>query len=413
MTTSDTRSTCRACGAPLTTTLVDLGEMPLVNEYRELGAVKAQSRYRLHARVCDRCLLVQVEDVVEPDAMFSDYPYFSSYSTSWLEHAKRFADEARVEFGLDTSSLVVEIASNDGYLLRYFMEAGIPVLGVEPAANIARAANEAGIPTVNCFFGRKAADDLVSRGKLGDLVVANNVVAHVPALNDFVSGLATVLKPGGVLSLEFTHVLRILEDLQFDTIYHEHFSYYSMWAFEPVLRSHGLEAFDVVEIPTHGGSLRVLAQHSDGPRPESPRLHAVRIEEKKAGIDRLETYRVFSERVEQRLQSVREFLELARLEGKTVVGYGAASKGTILLNACGTTQKEIEYVVDVSPHKQERYLPGTDIPIHAPDMVGETKPDYLLLLAWNLQEEIMNQMSYIRDWNGRFVTPIPEVRFLD
>jgi len=413
MTDSVSASKCRGCGNTLTTTFVDLGVMPLVNIYLPLGSETAQERFPLHARVCDNCLLVQIEDVVPPDALFSDYAYFSSYSESWLAHAERFAREAQRDFGLDSSSMVVEVASNDGYLLKHFMAAGIPVVGVEPASNIAREANDAGIPTVNRFFGREAAGDLVGEGKLADLVVANNVMAHVPDLHDFVDGLATVLKPGGVASAEFTHVLRILDDVQFDTIYHEHFSYFSLYALEPVLEAHGLEVFDVVELPTHGGSLRVLAQLADGPkRPAGRGLEAVRAKEKQARLDALETYTTFADQVERRLESVRSFLSKTREEAKTVVGYAAASKGTILLNAAGITSDEVAYVVDLNPHKQDRFLPGTRIPIYAPAKIRETRLDFLLLLAWNLTDEIMSQMAYIREFGGRFVTPIPDVRVI-
>lgn len=414
MSAETARAKCRACDAPLTTTLVDLGDIPLVNEYPPLTATEPQARYPLHGRVCDACFLVQVEDVVAPESIFSDYPYFSSYSASWLEHAARFAEEARREFALDHDSFVVEIASNDGYLLRHFVGAGIPVLGVEPAANIARFANEAGVPTENRFFGQAVAEEIAGRGRLADLVVANNVIAHVPAMNDFVAGLATVLAPGGVLSVEFTHLLTILEQLHFDGFYHEHFSYISLLALEPIYRRHGLEVFDVARIPTHVGSLRVLAQRADGPkRPAGPGLDEVRAAEAEAGLDRLETYADFSARVEESLQRIRAFLDESRKEGKTVVGYGAAAKGTILLNALEATTDDVAFVVDISPHKQERFLPGTRIPIHAPNRVSDAKPDYLLILAHNLRDEIMSQMAYIRDWGGRFVTPLPEIQVLD
>ena len=405
---------CRGCGAPLATTLVDLGDMPLVNEYPPLDSSAQQRRYPLKAWVCDRCLMVQVEEIVSPEEIFSDYAYFSSYSESWLEHSGRFAVWAQREFALSSSNLVVEVASNDGYLLKEFIAAGIPVLGVEPATNIAKLAVEAGIPTENCFFGLDVAKDLVRRGKAADLLVANNVIAHVPDLQDFVAGLATVLKPGGVLSVEFPHLLNILQQLQFDTIYHEHFSYFSLHALEPVLNSNGLELFDVVEIPTHGGSLRILGQRSDGRlRPEGSGLARVREAEKAAGLDRLETYAGYTTSVEAVLDSVRQFLATAKAEGRSVVGYGAAAKGTILLNASGARPEQVDYVVDLNPHKQDRFLPGTRIPIYSPDRVAGTKPDYLLILAWNLKDEVMSQMAHIREWGGRFVVPIPQVEVLD
>ncbi|HEX2052626.1 MAG TPA: class I SAM-dependent methyltransferase [Actinomycetota bacterium] len=405
---------CRGCGAGLTTPLVDLGDMPLVNEYPPLEAESPQARYPLKCWVCDGCQLVQVEEIVSPQEIFSDYAYFSSYSESWLDHSRRFAEEAQRQFGLGSSSLVVEIASNDGYLLKEFQAAGIPVLGVEPATNIAKLAVEAGIPTENRFFGREVAEELVARGKSADLLVGNNVIAHVPDLQDFVAGLAIVLKPGGVLSVEFPHLKSILQQLQFDTIYHEHFSYLSLHSLEPVLNAHGIELFDVVEIPTHGGSLRILGQRSDGPkRPEGAGLAKVRQDERDAGLDRMETYAGYTKDVETVLTSVRNFLAEAADEGRTVVGYGAAAKGTIMLNAAGATPEHVAYVVDRNPHKQDRYLPGTRIPIYSPDRIAETKPDYLLILAWNLRDEVMDQMSGIRDWGGRFVVPIPQVQVLD
>jgi SAM-dependent methyltransferase len=409
-----TEAICRGCNAVLSTTFLDLGDMPLVNEYPPLDSNADQARYPLKAWVCDACLLVQVEEIVSPEEIFSDYAYFSSYSESWLEHSKRFAGWALKEYSLDSSSLVVEIASNDGYLLKEFMAAGIPVLGVEPAANIAKLANEAGIPTQNNFFGLRVAEELLDTGHSADLLVANNVIAHVPDLQDFTAGLATVLKPGGVLSIEFPHLLNILEKRQFDTIYHEHFSYLSLTSLEPVLNAKGLEVFDVVQIPTHGGSLRVLAQRSDGPlRPAGPGLAEVRAAEKAGGLDRIEAYAGYTQAVEGVLDGVRGFLAEAGELGKTVVGYGAAAKGTILLNSAGATPEQVDYVVDLNPHKQERFLPGTRIPIHAPDQIFETRPDYLLILVWNLKDEIIGQMAGIREWGGRFVLPIPQVEVLD
>jgi SAM-dependent methyltransferase len=413
MTSKHSQAECRGCGAPLSRIFLDLGDMPLVNEYPPVSSEAPQPRYPLRAWVCDRCLLVQVEEIISPEEIFSDYAYFSSYSESWLAHSRKFASAAAPKYGLDSSSLVVEVASNDGYLLREFIAAGIPVLGVEPASNIAKLANEEGIPTENCFFGHGVAEDLVSRGKAADLLVANNVIAHVPDLQDFVAGLATVLKPGGVLSIEFPHLLNILRLLQFDTIYHEHFSYFSLHSLEPVLRSNGLEVFEVLTIPTHGGSLRVLAQRSDGPvRPQGPGLEAVRQSERDNRLDRIETYSGYAERVDSVLRSIRDFLGEARDGGRAIVGYGAAAKGTILLNASRATADQVDYVVDLNPHKQDRFLPGTRIPICPPDRVAETRPDYLLILAWNLRDEVMGQMSHIRDWGGRFVVPIPHLELV-
>ena len=404
-----TGSTCRSCGAALSQTFVDLGETPLANSYPGAADLDRPDRcYPLHARVCDGCFLVQVDAVVPSEAIFSDYAYFSSYSESWVAHARRFTEMARQRFSLGRDSLVVEVASNDGYLLRHFVDGGIPVLGVEPAANVAAVAEAAGVPTEVRFFGRETATDLVADRKAADLVVGNNVLAHVPDLNDFVAGLGALLKPGGVVSLEFPHVLRLMEEVQFDTIYHEHFSYFSLIALEPVLARHGLRLFDVETLATHGGSLRLLAcragceRHEDGPG-----LHAVRDAERTAGLDQLSTYTGFAERVAEVKAALRNFLETAKRDGKSVAAYGAAAKGNTLLNTCGVGTDLIDYVVDASPHKQGRYLPGSRLPIVGPERLAETRPDYVLILPWNLRHEIVGQNPAVGDWGGRFVVPIP------
>jgi len=405
---------CRFCGTELTHTFVDLGATPLANAYlKESDLAVAEPRYPLHARVCGECFLVQVESAVPPEEIFGDYAYFSSYAASWVDHARRFAEASIERFGLDSASRVVEVASNDGYLLRHFVAKNIPVLGVEPAANVAAAAEQAGVPTEVRFFGQETARDLLARDLAADLLVGNNVLAHVPDLNDFVAGLALLLKPDGVLSMEFPHLLRLIEGVQFDTIYHEHFSYFSFFAVERIFACYGLSVFDVERLPTHGGSLRVYAQLADGAaRPVSATVSILRLEERTAGLDRLQAYRGFADKVAGVKTELLDFLRAAKAEGKAVAAYGAAAKGNTLLNTCGVDRELIDYVVDRSPHKQGHYLPGSRLPIHAPERIFETKPDYVLILPWNLRAEIVKSMDHIRDWGGRFVVPIPKVEVL-
>jgi SAM-dependent methyltransferase len=405
---------CRGCGTTLSHTFVDLGDTPLANSYPAAADLdRPDRRYPLHARVCHDCFLVQIDAVVPSADIFSDYAYFSSYSQSWVAHARRFASTARQRFTLGSESLVVEVASNDGYLLRHFVDDGVPVLGVEPAANVAAVAEAAGVPTMVRFFGRETAADLIADGKAADLVVGNNVLAHVPDLNDFVAGLGALTKPAGVISLEFPHVLRLMEDVQFDTIYHEHFSYFSLVALEPVLARHGLRLFDVETLATHGGSLRLFACHADCDQHEDgPGLDAVRDAERGAGLGQLSTYTGFATRVTAVKNSLLTFLAAAKRDGKSVAAYGAAAKGNTLLNTCGVGTDMIDYVVDASPHKQGRFLPGSRLPIVAPGRLGETRPDYVLILPWNLRDEIIGQNSAVRDWGGRFVVPIPTTTVL-
>jgi SAM-dependent methyltransferase len=359
--------------------------------------------------VCDACRLVQVEEVVPPEEIFSDYAYFSSISDSWLDHVRQYAHDVSERLGLGAESLVVEVASNDGYLLRSFVDAGIPVLGIEPAANVAEVAVSAGIPTEVRFFGEQLAQELVVRGMSADLLVANNVLAHVPDLDDFIRGLHHVLAPEGVLTIEVPHLLRMIERVEFDTIYHEHFSYFSLLAARSALESRGLRVFDVEELPTHGGSLRIWATRDDSSRSASARVEAVLDAERAAGLDRPETYESFADKVDGVRAGLRSFLDDARKDGKAVVAYGAAAKGNTLLNSVGATVDDIQYVVDRSPHKQGRFLPGSHLPIHEPDAVRRDQPEYLLLLAWNLRDEIMEQMADIREWGGQFVVPLPAV----
>ncbi len=408
------RLACRFCGTGLSHTFVDLGSTPLANAYlKESDLTAVEPRYPLHARVCGECFLVQVQSVVPPEEIFGDYAYFSSYAASWVDHARRFAEASIEHFGLDAGSRVVEVASNDGYLLRHFVAKEIPVLGIEPAANVAAAAEQAGVPTEVRFFGRETARDLLARDLAADLLVGNNVLAHVPDLNDFVAGLALLLKPQGVLSMEFPHLLRLIEEVQFDTIYHEHFSYFSFLAVERIFTSHGLSVFEVERLPTHGGSLRVFARRADGaPRAVSATVSMLRLEEQAAGLDHLRGYTGFAEKVAAVKSGLLDFLRGAKAEGKTVAAYGAAAKGNTLLNTCGVDCDLIHYVVDRNPHKQGHYLPGSRLPIHAPERIFETKPDYVLILPWNLRAEIVKSMGGIRDWGGRFVVPIPKVEVL-
>ena len=405
---------CRFCAAPLATSFCDLGLSPLANSYVEPEDLARGERfYPLHALLCERCLLVQLPEAESPEAIFSDYAYFASFSESWLAHARAYAEMARDRFALGPGSLVVEIASNDGYLLRWFRDAGVPVLGIEPAANVARAAEELGIPTRVRFFGADLARELVAEGVRADLLVGNNVLAHVPALNDFVSGLATVLAPRGVLTMEFPHLLRLMEEGQFDTIYHEHFSYFSFHTVRRVFAAHGIELFDVEELPTHGGSLRIFGRHvEDGSRPATPRVAALLAREEEAGLLRPESYAAFAPRVAAVKRGLLRFLLDAAERGRSVVGYGAPAKGNTLLNHCGVRGDLLAYTVDRSPHKQGRFLPGTRIPIHAPERILETRPDHVLILPWNLREEVMAQMAAVREWGGCFVVAVPRLEVL-
>jgi SAM-dependent methyltransferase len=390
---------------------VDLGVSPLANSYLEPADLgRPETFYPLEAYLCEGCFLVQLPEAAAPEEIFTDYAYFSSVSTSWVEHARRYTEAVIGRFGLGPESLVVEIASNDGYLLRHFKERGVPVLGVEPAANVARAAEEAGIPTRNEFFTQELARALAAEGARADLLVGNNVLAHVPALNDFVAGIATALAASGVATLEFPHLLRLLEEHQFDTIYHEHFSYFSFHTALEVFAAHGMSLFDVEELPTHGGSLRIYARHAeDGSKETSDRVADLLARERAAGLLDPTTYDAFEGRVRATKRGLLRFLLDAADEGRRVAGYGAPAKGNTLLNYCGVGPDLLPYTVDRSPHKQGRYLPGTRIPIAGPERLREERPDYVLILPWNLREEIVEQMADVRSWGGRFVVAIPEV----
>ena len=402
---------CRFSGIPLRHVFADLGMSPLANSYlRPEQLNRAEKFYPLRAYVSEDCFLVQLEEFETPDHIFSDYAYFSSFSDSWLRHASDYVNMMVGRFGFDCRSQVIEVASNDGYLLQYFHEKGVPVLGIEPAANVAAAAEKKGIPSLVRFFGVATANDLVAGGTRADLLIGNNVLAHVPNLNDFVAGIKIVLKPVGIVTMEFPHLLQLIRQNQFDTIYHEHFSYFSFLTVEQVFAKHGLVLFDVEELPTHGGSLRIFGRHAEQEAiPVSGRVGALKEKEQAAGLTRLETYLGFGERVKETKRKLLEFLIGAKRDGKSIVGYGAPAKGNTLLNYCGIGRDFVDYTVDRSPHKQGLALPGSHIPIESPDRIRETKPDYVLVLPWNLREEIMSQMSWVREWGGQFVIPIPEV----
>ena len=404
---------CRFCGAPLSHVFVDLGSSPLANSYLTREQASAwEPFYPLKAHVCARCFLVQLPVVESPERIFSDYAYFSSFADSWVRHARDYTAQVVDRFGLGRESSVVEIASNDGYLLQHFVARGIPVTGVEPAANVAAAAEKKGVRTRVAFFGAAVAREMASVER-ADLIVANNVLAHVPALNDFVAGIAELLKPRGVATLEFPHLVRLMAGHQFDTIYHEHYSYFSFGTVYAVFASHGLRLFDVEEVPTHGGSLRIYACHQeDRLRDDCASVASLLAREEAAGMRTLAPYAAFAEQVKRTKRDLLAFLIAARNAGRSVVGYGAPAKGNTLLNYCGIRSDFLDYTVDRSPHKQGRFLPGTHVPIHSPDRIAETKPAFVLILPWNLKDEIVESMAFIRDWGGRFVVPIPSVAVL-
>lgn len=405
------RPMCLACSSPLSRTLVDLGMQPLANSYVPVErADEPEPRFPLHARVCDRCLLVQVDPVQPPENIFVDYAYFSSFSESWLKHCSDYADAMTERFALGTEARIVEIASNDGYLLQYFVAKGMRVLGVEPAANVAAAAEARGVPTEVAFFGQDTARRLAGAGWSADLLVAKNVLAHVPDINDFVAGIRLLLKPDGVFTVEFPHLLNLIREVQFDTIYHEHFTYLSLFAVRSIFEAHGLVVFDVEKQPTHGGSLRLFVARAEAGRTPGDRVEAIIAEERTAGLDRPQGYDGFEPRVRAVREKLRAFLERAREQGKSVAAYGAAAKGNTLLNYCGVSAGDIRFVVDRNPAKQGRLLPGSHIPVKPVAALGEARPDYILILPWNLRDEIIAQLPDVPEWGGRFVTAIPELK---
>jgi hypothetical protein len=404
---------CRFCQTPLRHLFVSLGSSPLSNAFlRAEDLHKMEPYYPLDVYVCSNCLLVQLDEFEKPADIFNgDYAYFSSYSESWLSHCRQYVDMAVKRFGLNEGSSVVEIASNDGYLLQYFKKYDIPVLGIEPAANTAAVALANGIPTEIAFFDRKYAEKMGLEGRQADLIIGNNVLAHNPNINDFVGGLKLALKAGGAITMEFPHLVRLVEEVQFDTIYHEHFSYFSLLTVERIFRSHGLVIFDVEELPTHGGSLRIYAGHREDPgRSVSARVDDLRTREAAAGYGNIDHYLSFHRKVQSLKRDLLECLIALKREGKKIVGYGAPAKGNTLLNYCGIRTDFLDYTADRSPHKQNGYLPGSRIPVKHPDRIREDRPDYVLILPWNIQEEIVEQMGYIREWGGRFIIPVPHVR---
>lgn len=401
---------CRFCNHELRHTFVDLGMSPLCESYLAAEQLnRMESFYPLHVFVCENCFLVQLEEYVSPESIFSEYAYFSSYSDSWLKHSRRYTEQMIHRFGLDNQSLVAELASNDGYLLQYFVGKGIPVLGIEPAANVARVAMQKGVQTIVEFFGTQLAARLAREGRQADLIVGNNVLAQVPDLCDFVAGIKLLLRPGGVFTLEFPHLLQLMEGNQFDTIYHEHFSYFSFLTAERIFSAHDLILFDVEELATHGGSLRIFGRHrEDRSKPIAARLLELRAREQAAGLMDLERYRTFAENVKETKRRLLQCLIQAKQEGKSVVAYGAPGKGNTLLNYCGIGTDFLDYAVDRNPYKQGKFTPGTHIAIYSPERICQTRPDYLLILPWNLKNEIMQQMGQIREWGGKFIIPIPE-----
>jgi SAM-dependent methyltransferase len=406
---------CRHCAAPLGLTLVDLGSAPPSNAYLTAQSLHAPEQwFPLRVLVCEQCWLAQTEDFARADELFDkDYAYFSSTSASWLEHARRYADDMRNRLGLTRESFVVEVASNDGYLLKNFVAAGIPCLGIEPTASTAAVAEALGIPVLREFFGEQLARRLAGEGRQADLILGNNVYAHVPDINDFTAGLKAALKPGGTITLEFPHLLRLIEQTQFDTIYHEHFSYLSLYTVCRIFAAAGLRVWDVEPLPTHGGSLRVFGCHADDPRPETPAVSAMVRAEEAAGLRNQDNYRQFQARAEAIKHDLLRFLIEQKRAGKTVAVYGAAAKGNTLLNFSGVRPDLLPFVCDAAASKQGKYLPGSRIPIVAPEMLAERKPDYVLILPWNIAEEVRTQQQRVRDWGGRFVVAIPRLTTLE
>lgn len=405
---------CRFCNKELTHLFVSLGVSPIANSYLTKEELrKKEPFYPLDAYVCDNCFLVQLQEFEDPESIFGEYAYFASYSDTWLKHASEYVDKMTTLFGTDRDSRVVEIASNDGYLLQYFVQKGIPALGIEPARNVAEKAKQKGIPTEVAFFGTETAKRLASEGKSADLLVGNNVLAHVPDLNDFVTGLKILLEPTGIITMEFPHLMRLMGETQFDTIYHEHFSYFSFLTVDKVFAAHELNIFDVEELPTHGGSLRIYAGHQeDDSKPISDRVRELKTREKDAGFEDINCYKDFEEKTKAVKRNVLNFLIRAKEERKTIVGYGAPAKGNTLLNYCGIRTDFIDYTVDRNPYKQGRYLPGSHIPIEAPEKINETRPDYVFILPWNIKDELIEKNKHIRQWNGKFVVPIPTVQVI-
>ena len=405
---------CRFCNSDLNKIFIDLEESPLANSYLKGSDFDNEKNYPLCTFLCENCFLVQLEEIETPENIFSKYAYFSSFSTSWLKHAKNYVEMIIPRLSLNEKSLVVEIASNDGYLLQNFIEKSIPVIGIEPAKNIAKAAMEKNIPTLTNFFNNQLAKKLSSEGKKADLIIGNNVFAHVPCLNDFVSGLKILLKMNGTITLEFPHLLQLMKNNQFDTIYHEHFSYFSLLTAQKILAHHNLKVFDVDELSTHGGSLRLYITHKENNQISlSNNVLVVLEKEKKFGLNKISTYEEFGTQVSKIKIDLQKLIKNIKSNSKNIICYGAPAKGNTLLNYCNITNDQIDYTVDKNPHKQNLFLPGTHIPIYPPEKIQKTKPDYILILPWNLKDEIIEEIKYIRDWKGKFVIPVPEVKILN
>ncbi|MDX2257903.1 MAG: class I SAM-dependent methyltransferase [Hyphomicrobiaceae bacterium] len=407
-------SPCRICGTGLSRTFLDLGNSPLCESFlNESQLDEMEPYYPLKVMVCEDCLLVQLREYVRPEHIFTEYAYFSSYSTTWVEHCKAYCEMIARRLGLDEKSLVVELASNDGYLLQHFLPMGVPVLGVEPAANVAAVAVDKGVDTIVDFFGVRLARELVSLGRRADLIAGNNVLAQVPDINDFVAGIALLLKPAGIVTLEFPHLLRLMDEAQFDTIYHEHFSYFSLTTIDRLAGRHDLAVVDVEELPTHGGSLRVYLAHAGGPHRASPAVAELLAREEARGLTRMAAYEGFADKVEKVKRDLLAFLIDAREKGLKVAGYGAPGKGNTMLNYCGIGPDLIAFTVDRNPYKHGRYTPGRHIPIRPVEAIEAEKPDIVVIMPWNLRREIVRQMAHIADWGGRFVVAIPKLEVID
>ncbi|MCF8011066.1 MAG: class I SAM-dependent methyltransferase [Clostridiales bacterium] len=401
---------CRFCGNPLTEQFADLGMCPLANSFiPPQNLYKSETYYPLNAHICSNCFLVQLDKFEPPENIFIDYAYFSSFSDEWLKHVQEYTEMMTSRFHLNSESVVIEIASNDGYLLQYFQEKGIPVLGIDPAKNVAREAEKKGITTITKFFCKELAEQLTEEGKQADLLIGNNVLAHIPEINDFISGMKKILKPRGIITMEFPHLLKLIQENQFDTIYHEHFSYFSFITVQHIFKEYNLTVFDVEEIPTHGGSLRIYAGHSEMEYTANPNVINLLKKEKEMGIDNIKTYQLFNEQIKITKRKILKLLINLKEQGKKIVGYGAPAKGNTLLNYCGIGTDFLDYTVDITPYKQGLYLPGTRIPVFHTEKINETRPDYVLILPWNHKDEIIKRMGYIRKWGGKFIILIPEI----
>ena len=408
-------SNCRFCSEVLEIPFIDLGMSPLANSFISLQDLdKPERLFPLKVMLCKKCFLVQLEEYEKPEDIFTDYIYFSSYSKSWLEHAMQYVDMIIERFKFNDQSKIIELASNDGYLLQYFVKRGFNVLGIEPAKNVAEKAVAKGVPTLQKFFNTDTAEELVSEGTKAELVIANNVIAHVPNLNDFIKAIKIILKDNGIFTAEFPHLMELIDKNQFDTIYHEHFSYFSFYTINQIFKYHGLKIFDVEKILTHGGSLRVYVTHEDNELySETENIRMLLTNEIEFGLGSPQIYIEFTEKVEKIKKDMRDLLIRIKTEGKKISAYSAPAKGNTLLNYCEIGNDIIDYTADLNPSKQGTYLPGTKIPVYGPEIIKKTRPDYLVILSWNIKEEIMEQMSFIRDWGGKFIIPIPEVSIIN